>query len=101
MLPIELARQANGFIDATKPFSLAKDPANNARLDAILNLSTRAVYTAFVALLPVLPDKADAALLQLNVSVVGRTLADLLAHPPAAGSTIGEGSPLFPRFDAK
>src|SRR5687767_12827818 len=27
LLPVELARAANGYIDATRPFSLAKDPA--------------------------------------------------------------------------
>src|SRR5581483_7307220 len=42
LLPIELARTANGYIDATRPFSLAKDPAQAARLDTVLNLAVQA-----------------------------------------------------------
>ena len=58
MLPIELARTANGYIDATRPFSLAKDPAQASRLDTVLNLAVQATKNALVALLPVLPTKA-------------------------------------------
>lgn len=98
MLPIELARHANGFIDATAPFKM-KDPSQQARLDSILNLITRACYAAFVGALPVLPEKADAGLAQLNASPVGRTLAELFANPPQAGASVGQGTPLFPRIE--
>ena len=58
LAPIELARAANGYIDATRPFSLAKDPSQAQRLDTVLNLAAQATKNALVALLPVLPEKA-------------------------------------------
>jgi methionyl-tRNA synthetase len=101
LLPIELARHANGYIDATKPFSLAKDPAQAARLDTVLHLSAKATYMALVALLPMLPEKAAAGLAQLGVSLEGRTLEDLFANPPGAEAKVGMGQPLFPRLEVK
>src|SRR6185503_6092159 len=64
LIPMELARASNGYIDATAPFKLAKDPGKAGRLDTVLNLAARAIYTALVGLLPVLPEKAGAGLLQ-------------------------------------
>jgi methionyl-tRNA synthetase len=97
LLPVELARAANGYIDATRPFSLAKDPAQSARLDTVLNLAAQATKNALVALLPVLPEKAAAGLAQLGVQTDGRTLADLFGAALPAGHRVGEGNPLFPK----
>jgi methionyl-tRNA synthetase len=99
LLPIELARVTNGYIDSTEPFKLAKDPAKSARLDTVLNLSAQAVYRALVSLLPILPEKAKAGLQQLGVDPGGKTLQELLAKPLAAGQKFGEGVPLFPRLE--
>jgi methionyl-tRNA synthetase len=100
LLPVDLARAANGYIDATAPFKLAKDPAQSARLDAVLNLATQAIYRALVALLPLLPQKAAEGLSQLGVDVSGKTLGQLFAEPLPAGHQLGEGKPLFPRVEA-
>lgn len=99
-LPIELARAANGYIDSTAPFSLAKDPAKASRLDTVLNLSAQAIYQALVALLPLLPEKAAAGLLQLGVDVSSKTLDQLASTPLQPGQKLAEGSPLFPRVDS-
>jgi methionyl-tRNA synthetase len=101
MLPVELARATNGYIDATAPFTLAKDPAKAARLDTVLNRSAQAIKNVLVALLPLLPEKATAGLGQLGVEVVGRTLAELFDREIPAGHKLGEGQPLFPRIEAK
>jgi methionyl-tRNA synthetase len=101
LLPVELARAANGYIEATAPFKLAKDPAQAARLDTVLNVVTQAEYTALVGLLPILPEKAAAGLAQLNVEVAGKTLAQLFATPLPAGHTVAQGSPLFPKIEPK
>jgi methionyl-tRNA synthetase len=101
LLPIELARAANGYIDATRPFSLAKDPAQSARLDTVLRVSAEATRAALVALLPILPEKAAEGLGQLGLDVAGRTLGDLFQTPLKAGHTIGTGHPLFPRAEGK
>ncbi len=99
LLPIELARQTNGYIDATEPFKLAKDPEKAGRLDTVLNLSAQAIYRSLVLLLPILPEKATAGLKQLGVEASGKTLAELLAGPLAVGHKLGEGQPLFPKVE--
>jgi methionyl-tRNA synthetase len=99
MLPIELARATNGYIDATEPFKLAKDPAKAARLETVLNLSAQAIYRSLLALLAILPEKAAAGLNQLGVSTEGKTLEQLFATPLATGLKLGEGQPLFPRVE--
>ncbi len=101
LLPVELVRAVDGFIEATAPFKLAKDPAQAGRLDTVLNVIARGMHAALVGLLPVLPDKAAAGLKQLGVDVAGQTLAGLYAAAPAAGHRLGEGSALFPRVEVK
>jgi methionyl-tRNA synthetase len=101
LLPLELARAANGYIDATRPFSLAKDPAQSARLDTVLNLAAQATTCALAWLLPVLPDKAAAGLRQLGVSPEGQTLSPHACDPLPAGHKVGQGQPLFPRVENK
>ena len=97
--PIELARTANGFIEQTQPFTLAKDPTQAGVLDTVLNHLVQHVYCLLVALLPILPEKAKQGLAQLNATIDGRTIAELLAHPLPDGHQLGEGSPLFPRIE--
>jgi methionyl-tRNA synthetase len=99
--PLELARAGNGFIEQTQPFSLAKNPAQWARLDTVLNLAAQHIYCVLVALLPVLPEKAVEGLRQLGVDLNGRTIGDLLGQELPAGHQILEGVPLFPRVDVK
>ncbi len=97
--PLELARAANGYIEATEPFKLAKDPAKADRLDAVLHHAAQAVYAALVGLLPAMPEKAAAGLAQLGVESGGRSLDDLFKNPPRPGQQLGEGTPLFPRIE--
>jgi methionyl-tRNA synthetase len=100
LLPVELARATNGYIDSTAPFALAKDPAKASRLDTVLNLSAQAVYRALVALLPVLPHKSAEGLAQLNAApAAGESLETLLGRGLAAGHRLGEGQPLFPKVE--
>jgi methionyl-tRNA synthetase len=99
LLPLELARATNVYIDVTAPFSLAKDPAKSARLDTVLNLAAQAVYRALVGFLPILPHKAAEGLQQLNVDISGKHLSELFASPLPSGHTLGQGQPLFPRVE--
>jgi methionyl-tRNA synthetase len=101
LLPIELVRAVDGYIEATAPFKLAKDPAQAGRLDTVLNVIARGMHAALVGLLPVLPEKAAAGLKQLGVDVTGKTFADLYGAAPTAGHRLGEGSALFPRVEVK
>ena len=99
MLPVELARATNGYIDATEPFKLAKDPAKAQRLDAVLNVSAQAIRRALVGLIPVLPHKAAEGLAQLNAPATGR-FSELMAAALPAGHQLGDGTPLFPKVEA-
>ena len=99
LLPIELARTTNGYIDATQPFKLAKDPAKASRLDTVLHVAAQAVYAALVGLLPVLPEKARAGLKQLGADISGKTSAQMLDAGLPVGHPIAPGQPLFPRVE--
>jgi len=101
VLPLELARAANGYVDATRPFSLAKDPAQAARLDTVLNVAAQATRCALTALLPVLPEKAAAGLQQLGVNVGAAPLTGAAWDPLPAGHRVGQGQPLFPKVESK
>jgi len=101
LLPIELARTTNGYIDATAPFKLAKDPAKASRLDTVLHVSAQSIYAALVGLLPILPDKAVAGLKQLGVNASGRLLPELLASGLPVGHPLAAGQPLFPKVETK
>lgn len=98
-LPLELARATNGYIDATAPFTLAKDPTKASRLDTVLHLSTQAIYQALVGFLPLLPHKAAEGLEQLGIDIRGKTLSTLFGNPLADGQMLGEGKPLFPKVE--
>ncbi|HZL34660.1 MAG TPA: methionine--tRNA ligase [Tepidisphaeraceae bacterium] len=97
LLPVELARTTNGYIDATAPFKLAKDPALAGRLDTVLHVSAQAIYAVLVGLLPILPEKAAAGLKQLGVNIEGKTPKQLLADGLPADHPIVAGQPLFPK----
>ena len=99
VLPLELARATNGYIEMTAPFGLAKNPAKAGRLDTVLNVSAQAVYRALVGFLPILPHKAVEGLRQLGVDVSGKDMAELLGSDLPAGQKLGEGQPLFPRVE--
>lgn len=100
LIPVELARAANAYVDATAPFKLAKDPAQAKRLDTVLARMIHATQATLVALLPILPEKASAGLKQLGLDPAGKSLAELLVPLPA-GHKLGEPSVLFPRFEEK
>jgi methionyl-tRNA synthetase len=95
-LPVQLARLTNGYIDATEPFKLAKDPAQATRLDTVLSVAARSIYHCLVGLLPIIPAKAAEGLGQLQVEVAGKTLGEMYANPPQAGLKLGQAQPLFP-----
>ena len=100
LLPVEVARAANGFIDNTAPFKLAKDPTKVDRVDSILNLAAHAAHCVLLGLLPILPEKAAAGLAQLGVEVRPDALAGATCEPLRPGHRVGQGQPLFPRADA-
>jgi methionyl-tRNA synthetase len=93
----ELIAAANGFVESSAPWKLAKDPAQSARLDEVLAVLVEASRLAAALAHPVIPKSSDQLLAQLgfpgNLSVAWGVLA--------AGHQLGEPSPVFPRLDAE
>ena len=54
---MSIVRAANGFIDRSQPWKLAKDPDAAEELEAVLGSLVRALVRASVALSPVMPGK--------------------------------------------
>jgi methionyl-tRNA synthetase len=98
LLPVELGRAANGYIEATQPFKMAKDPEKARRLDTVLAVATEAIRKTLIGLLPILPQKASAGLRQLGQEPEGKSLPELFSAPPPAGTVLGQPQPLFPKL---
>ncbi len=93
---MSMVRSANGFIDATQPWRLAKDPASGPELDGVLRSLVRTLSRTAVALSPVMPAKCEEVWSRLGGTGPLPALADLDARLPAI---LPEATPgvLFPR----
>lgn len=88
--------QANAFAETEAPWKLAKDPANTAHLDAVLYAMVTAVHHAASLLSPVIPQKSEAILAQLQLPLLSYGQEHQLIPN---GHQVGEPSPLFPRLE--
>ncbi|MFO1514109.1 MAG: hypothetical protein U1F83_14545 [Verrucomicrobiota bacterium] len=64
----QLVTRANQYVDQTKPFSLAKDPAQAKRLDEVLYNLTETCRVLAVLLWPFLPGTAGKIYAQLGLT---------------------------------
>lgn len=94
---MDLARAANGFVEAREPWALARDPARAGELDETLAtlVTTLAVLAAMFE--PALPTQARELALRLGLERV--PLLGELDRIDLAGRTATVGKPLFPRVD--
>lgn len=94
---MDLARDANGYVEEQEPWALAKDPNGSVALDE--TLATLAVALAVLACLfePVTPGKAATLAQRLGLDAVP-LLADLEGLS-MGGREVSVGEPLFPRID--
>ncbi|MGA3265227.1 MAG: methionine--tRNA ligase [Verrucomicrobiota bacterium] len=92
-----LIGRANQYVDQTKPFSLAKDPAQARRLDEVLYNLAETCRVLAVLLWPFLPGTAARINAQLGLTGQPDRLdaATWGGLPP--GHKIGTPTPLFPR----
>jgi methionyl-tRNA synthetase len=91
----EVIAAANGFVESSAPWKLAKDPAQAGRLDEVLVVLVEAARLAAALVHPVMPRAADELLGQLG-------FAGNLANSwgaVAAGHSVGEAKPVFPRLE--
>ena len=92
-----LVTRANQYVDQTKPFNLAKDPAQAKRLDeALYNLAETCRVLA-VLLWPFLPGTAVKIYTQLGLAGAPDKFSEAVWGGLKPGHKIGEPAPLFPR----
>jgi methionyl-tRNA synthetase len=94
-----LITRANQYVDQTRPFSLAKDPAQATRLDEVLYNLVETCRVIAVLLWPFLPGTATKIYAQLGLSGEPRQFAAAQWGGLSAGQQTGEPVPLFPRKD--
>jgi methionyl-tRNA synthetase len=92
-----LADRANQYIDAEKPWNLAKDPARAADVAAVCTQGINLFRVLITYLQPVLPSMAEAA---------GRFLGSPIRHwedvaQPMLGTALATYEPLATRLDPK
>ena len=92
-----LVNRANKFIDETRPFTLAKDPAKAAELDAVLYNLIESCRILAVLLTPFVPTSAAKILGQLGFEQTGVTVRDAKWGNLPAGHKVNAPLPLFPK----
>ncbi len=96
-----LARRVDGYINATEPFKMAKDPARRTDLAAVLYHCAEALRLAAALLSPVMPAKMAEALRRLGAPPIDGASWESIATWGALrpGAQTSGGDPLFPRAD--
>jgi methionyl-tRNA synthetase len=95
----------NQFIEAQKPWALAKDPADGERLDAVLYQLAESLRIIAILLSPVLPKAAHGIFDQLKwkTELSGNDarfrLEDVQWGGLPDGHQLGKPTPLFPRIE--
>ena len=96
----KIVSHANAFVDSTKPFSLAKDPAQAARLDSVLHHLAEALTHVTVLLDPIMPTAMQTARAQIGWEMpAGFQFKDLQWGLLQDGHQLGTPTPLFPRLE--
>ena len=96
----KIVTAANGFIEQTQPFKLAKDETQAVRLDSVLFHLAEAIAHVTVLLDPIMPTACAAIRDQLRWTLpAGFTLSDLKWGMLPDGHQLSEGVPVFPRVD--
>jgi methionyl-tRNA synthetase len=100
---LDLVRQANGYVDRSKPWDLARaerdEGAGPGPLDAALGSLVRALAAAASMLAPFLPGKARALWEQLGGEGPVPTF-EALEERTASLTRVSGGEVLFPRVEA-
>ncbi len=96
----ELIGRANKFIDETTPWKLAKDEAQNERLDFVLLNLYEALRLSALLIAPTMPDTAKRIWQQLGLEGEPvKMLYEDFSWGQGAGKTINKAEVLFPRID--
>ena len=93
--------QVDGYITAEKPWSLAEDPAERARLETVLYHAAESLRILVILAHPVLPEATAKIWRQLGqFGALGEARMDQLAWGALRpGALIGEPAAVFPRVE--
>ena len=93
-----MVSRANEFVQATQPWSLAKDPARRIDLDRALASLLRTLARQSAMLAPFMPEKAQELWERIGgTGPVANQRFDVLGRIDPAGWRVRKGPPLFPR----
>jgi len=95
----ELVDRANLFVEETKPFHLAKDPAQAALLDSVLYNLVESCRILAVLVHPVMPGTAGKIFAQLKTCGEPSEWRQSTWGGLGEGHQVGAPIPLFPRKD--
>jgi len=100
----QVVERANEFVDRSRPWDLAKDPARRAELGTALNALLETLRLVAVWAWPVIPDKSEELWRVLGLPGTPAAPAGGVASPAfgaPAPRRLGEPVILFPRIDLK
>jgi methionyl-tRNA synthetase len=92
-----LVDRSNRYVDQTKPFNLAKDPAQAKRLDEVLYNLPETCRVLAVLLWPFLPGTATRIYSQIGLTGTPDKFSEAVWGKLKPGHKIGAPAPLFPR----
>ncbi len=95
---MQYADAVNQYVDAQKPWELAKDPAREAELQTVCSTAINAYADLIRLLAPVIPGTADGGLQQLNLTT--NAWSDI-GSPLPAGHQINKYQHLVARIESK
>ena len=94
---MDLARGANGFVEAKEPWALARDPNRGGELDGTLATLVRTLAVLASMFEPVAPTKSHKLATRLGLNRVPRFVE--LDTLKVGGLSVTLGTPLFPRVE--
>ena len=95
---MEQADVVNAYVDANKPWELAKDPANNAKLQEVCSRLLESFRIMTIYLKPVLPELAKQVEALLNIAPLGW---NDIGHPLPDQHTVNAYTHLMTRVEPK
>jgi len=99
----ELISTANHYIVENEPWTLARDPANQGRLNDVIYSLLETLRVVAVLIAPFMPGSSEKILTQLGIANPERENLDAIRAwgGLASGQPLNRGEALFPRIDYK
>jgi methionyl-tRNA synthetase len=94
---MDLAREANGYVEEREPWAQAKDPSRAEELDETLASLARVLVVLTALFQPVCPNRM--AELSERLGLAGVPTLEEAVKLDVSGNRVSKGTPLFPRKD--